>query len=275
MVIPFLFWNLKERPLQNLAVELAVEYGIRLVILTECALDSATILLAFRKEGLGEFEFCDTPARDDSDIKVFMRLPGATLEPVYDDPNNHVSIRRLMLSNGSNLLLVIVHSQSKRNWSDDDQILGTTRLSRRISDCEEEHLHRRTVLVGDLNMNPFEKGVVGSEGLHAVMTKRIAEAGHRVVDAADRHFFYNPMWRFFGERTDSPPGTYYYAAAGKPIAYYWNVFDQVLVRPSLMNRLTDVRILDRVKGVSLLDTRGIPDPEIGSDHLPLVFALDL
>ena len=34
--------------------------------------------------------------------------------------------------------------------------------------------HTRTILVGDLNVNPFEVAVVGAHGLHAVMAKQVA-----------------------------------------------------------------------------------------------------
>ena len=62
-------------------------------------------------------------------------------------------------------------------------------------------------------MNPFEEGVVGAKGLHAVMTRRIAAKGSRVVQGKEYPFFYNPMWGLFGDRQDSPSGTYYYSAS--------------------------------------------------------------
>ena len=33
--------------------------------------------------------------------------------------------------------------------------------------------HKRTVLVGDLNMNPFETGLVTASGLNATMTRKL------------------------------------------------------------------------------------------------------
>ncbi len=91
--------------------------------------------------------------------------------------------------------------------------------------------------------------------------------------AKTAHSSYNPMWRFFGERADGPPGTHFYAAGGKPIAYFWNMFDQVLVRPDLIDALVEVAIIDRIGGTSLLNAAGQPDVGVGSDHLPLVFVL--
>ena len=223
MRIPFIFWNLKQLPLEARVASLAAEHQARFIILAECSIQSAEMIAALDAAALPGFTVPLGVGGDEGDIKLFSRLPDYDIRPVFDDPNNHIVIRRLVRGAGPDLLLVIVHSQSKRNWSDDDQVQGAIRLGRTIAEWEKEFQHQRTMLVGDLNMNPFEKGVVGSGGLHAVMTRRIARRGTRVVDAEERPFFYNPMWSFFGERTEGPPGTHYYPAGGKPIAYFWNI----------------------------------------------------
>ena len=97
--------------------------------------------------------------------------------------------------------------------------------------------------------------------------------GERTVDAKPYDMFYNPMWRFFGDHTPGPAGTYWYRPA-KPVVYGWNLYDQLLLRPDLMDRLADLRILDRVGDQSLL-RNGRPDAAVASDHLPLYFAVDL
>jgi len=55
------------------------------------------------------------------------------------------------------------------------------------------------------------------------------------------------------------------------------MFDQVLVRPQLLGRFRNetVRIVERVGKAQLLDRRGIPDASRFSDHLPVLFRLDL
>jgi hypothetical protein len=77
-----------------------------------------------------------------------------------------------------------------------------------VRDVEKRVGHDRTIVVGDLNMNPFDAGIVGAEGLNAVMTKQIASQGGRKVDAVRYPFFYNPMWSHFGDSTheEYPPG---------------------------------------------------------------------
>ncbi|MHC4430644.1 MAG: hypothetical protein ACYTBS_02275, partial [Planctomycetota bacterium] len=77
-------------------------------------------------------------------------------------------------------------------------------------------------------MNPFEHGIVGAAGIHAVSDRSIAARGTRKVGGEDRRFFYNPMWSYFGDVSPGPPGTYFYDT-GTQVNLYWNIFDQVLI----------------------------------------------
>ncbi len=63
----------------------------------------------------------------------------------------------------------------------------------------------------------------------------------------------------------------------EPRAFFWNMFDQVLLRPDLLPRFSnqDLKILTSVGESSLLSARGLPDARIASDHLPLFFRLKL
>jgi len=70
-------------------------------------------------------------------------------------------------------------------------------------------------------------------------------------------------------------GSYFYDAR-EHVNYFWNVFDQVLLRPELAERFDPAR-LSIVKGVGslpLVQTNGRPDHKNGSDHLPLVFEVE-
>jgi hypothetical protein len=135
--------------------------------------------------------------------------------------------------------------------------------------------HARTILTGDLNMNPYEDGMVVSNGLHAVMTREIALRETRTVKFKSNVFFYNPMWRHFGQRPEGHAGTYYLASP-KTRADYWNIYDQVLIRPALLPYFhdEDLEIIHRDfdLNVSLL-RRGVPDHDSISDHLPILFRL--
>jgi len=151
----------------------------------------------------------------------------------------------------------------------------STRLARYVHEAELKVGHTRTIIVGDLNMNPFEAGVTGSEGLHAVMGRKEAEKGSRIVQGESCKFFYNPMWSKFGDTDSTPAGTYFYNSSN-PVNYYWNIFDQFLIRPSLLKFLDRdaVQVVSELQGKSLLTSAGRPDRKSMSDHLPIVCHLN-
>jgi hypothetical protein len=82
------------------------------------------------------------------------------------------------------------------------------------------------------------------------------------------------MWGLLGDRAIGPPGSYYYSASSS-IEYFWHLFDQVLLRPELMDTLKVLEILHTDGESSLLNQLGRPDSRTASDHLPILFRLDL
>ena len=125
-------------------------------------------------------------------------------------------------------------------------------------------------------MNPYEDGVVGARGLHAVMTRAIARKETRTVKFESNLYFFNPMWAHFGEKQEGHAGTYYYSSP-KERADFWNIYDQVLFRPELLPYFDngDLRILHRddEANESFLTPAGLPASVAVSDHLPILFRL--
>lgn len=128
--------------------------------------------------------------------------------------------------------------------------------------------------------------MLGAEGLNAVMTRAIARAESRTVGGKDYPFFYNLMWNHFGDATHEdhppgspehePPGTCYYSQ-GESRWYYWYLLDRVLVRPSLLPVFDprEVKILVTDGTTSFLTRGGLPNRNAVSDHLPLLFRLNV
>jgi hypothetical protein len=208
-------------------------------------------------------------------IQLFTRFPEAAVTDQFNDSSDgRLTIRRVTTSRPTDILLAALHFQSQMVWDADEQALQATVLQRDVSGTEDVVGHQRTVLVGDLNMNPFDLGVVGAQGLNAVMTRDLARGEGRTVAGRPYRFFYNPMWGCFGDRTPGPAGTYFFSASS-PCSYYWHLFDQVLLRPALMDALAELRILEEDGQESLLTARRRPRSADVSDHLPILVRLDL
>jgi endonuclease/exonuclease/phosphatase family metal-dependent hydrolase len=269
-MVTFLFWNIRKRPLQNLILALAKDNQVDVIMLAECHLPEQVLLETLNKDNAEyHFAYGECPA-----VRVFTRFNSDFLVRRYE--SERVSLRYLTLPACIEVLLAIVHLPSKLYFSDDSMAFECVALAKKVREQEGALGHSRTVIVGDLNMNPFEAGVASTEGLHAVMSRQVAARGSRTVQDRPYPFFYNPMWGRFGDRTDGPPGTYYYERS-EHVTYFWNIFDQVLVRPALLPTLDSdgPKVLTNAGGTSLLAPDGKPDWRGGSDHLPILFSLNL
>lgn len=271
--LTFLFWNTAGRPVGNIVASLARTHAVDVLVLAECA-SPEKVLSAANENTKVPFQW---PVGRLSRLTVLTRFPRRFLGPLYEE--ERISIRRLRLPARTEMLLVLVHLRSKLHRAEGSQIFEASRLARLIERQEEREKHSRTLVVGDFNMNPFEPGIVAAGGLHAVASRRIASEGARTVQGQTHRYFYNPMWNFLGDARESPPGTYY-RRRGDHVEYFWHAFDQVLVRPDLLDGFTagKVRILTGVPegGTnSFLTKAGFPNRQTASDHLPLLFKVAL
>lgn len=268
----FLFWNLNKKPLQAMIANLAECYELDVIMLAECTIPPEVLLVELNRLET-TYDFVEPLGC--TKISLFTRFPDHFIAPVHDD--NRLTIRHLTLPGLTDILLAVTHFPDKRNRKESSQVLECTRLADSIRRAEEVVQHTRTVLVGDLNMNPFENGMVGAIGLHGVMTRDVASRQSRVVEGAEYPFFYNPMWGCLGDGSPGPPGSYYYPGS-EQVVFFWNMFDQVLIRPELLDRFqyNSLQVLVSDGYTSLVrDKSGVPDSKRASDHLPLYFSLDL
>jgi hypothetical protein len=209
-------------------------------------------------------------------VRVFTRIAISKWKKRQSDPiNARMAIWSIDIGKPQGILLAVAHFLSKMNANEGEQAMLAGEMAKEISRVEDHVGYERTVVVGDLNMNPFESGVAGGLSLHAVMTKELARRGTRIIQGKKYPFFYNPMWGFFGDRTHGPAGTYYHHAANINDVF-WHMFDQVLLRPTLIDSLHDLMILDRIGEHDLLTKQAkLPHRDEYSDHLPLGFRMKL
>jgi len=267
----FLVWNVHGQQLASAVASLVEDNDTDVVVLVESSILPASLLEHLNQ---GEFQFEYAPSLVPAHrISIYTRFPSAMSSPVHED--DRITIRKIRLPAKNEFLLVAVHMRSKQHMTAEDQDEEIRQLACVTCEVEDRAGHSRTILVGDLSMNPFEPVMVKPFGMNSTMSRKIAARRERVIGGRRSNpFFYNPMWSLLGDNPE-PPGTYYYL--GKHVSYYWNVFDQVLIRPDLVEEFQpeSLRIIDRVKRQPLVSGSGIPKHTTLSDHLPISFSIDL
>jgi len=268
----FLFWNIKRNPIQKIIGDIVEIYEVDIVILAECKIGEIDLLRELNR-GSSIFSLA-SPAI--GKILIYVRFPAGWLRTLKDTLD--LSIRHLENPvTDSKTIIVAAHLPSKSHYDADvlENIASESREE--IESVEREVCHTNTIVVGDLNMNPFEKGVASFLGFHGVMDKRVAQKGSRVMRGKQRGFFYNPMWSLMGDESCGPPGTFYYNDSSSLQNFYWNTLDQVLLRPDLIPLFPDneLKIITEINSCSLVSDNGIPKSSTVSDHLPLLFKIDI
>lgn len=202
----------------------------------------------------------------DNSIGLHVDLPGAVIVPLADAPGRY-SVVALHFGDGQELILAAAHLPARPWTSEIGQDEACQDLAEAIRQAEQRRGHRQTVLAGDLNVQPYERGVVRERALRAVMDRRIAD---RARAAQASPFFYNPMWSHYGDRSLGPAGTYY-SSGGGHLATYWYMLDQVLLRPELLDRASgfSLEIVETAGSLALYrEGAGLINSSV-SDHLPV------
>jgi hypothetical protein len=154
--------------------------------------------------------------------------------------------------------------------NEDDHMAESRYFKKNFDQIEDDIGIKKSVIIGDFNMNPFEKGMVSADGFHSIPCSKVIQTkkGKRTIRDREHTMFYNPMWNLLGD-IDNKPGTYYHSSNSYNV-YFWNILDQVIMRPDLIDYFDkySLKILTNTGEISLIDNNGKPKV---SDHLPITF----
>jgi len=266
-----MFWNTNGRAPGAAIGELCRDHRVDILLLAEMETKSALLVTEINRVTGTARTFWELPRRE-SRIRALTHYAPGEVRPAFDD--GHVKVLELHPPIGRPLLIVAAHLPSKLWLGEDEQNYRFRRLRKDIEAQEARAGHRNTVVIGDLNVNPFEDALTAADGLQGVMDRTVAARPARMVQGQSWDYFYNPMWSRLGDDSKGPPGTYWHTGSGL-VSHFWNTFDQVLLRPGLLacydrdGLVVPTHVGDRSILHHGADGTGV------SDHLPVVLALSI
>jgi len=235
-----LFWNLNKKDLTDVIKEIAEKYDIDIFVFCEYAIDDYKFITSLNNQSK---IFNEVENYDLNRLKVFSSIDTKKFKPL--EFSDFWGIYEVERTGYPKFILTTVHLPSKMWFTSDSQSTEIEFLSDDIKESVDKTNNKNVVLLGDFNVNPFEKGMITTKGLHSTMDKRIALTGGRKVQNRFFEFYYNPMWNFLG------------------------------FSPSLVNfiNIKDIEIVIKTKSFNLVNNNARIDKKY-SDHLPLKFTIN-
>ncbi len=183
--------------------------------------------------------------------------------------DNRYAIYKIEIATGI-ILIAAIHNVSKMSNGTLDQLDILQRIQSDLINQETKFETKNSIIVGDFNINPFEEISVSSNSLFAIPYREELKNTTAVRQGVKREKFFNPSWKFLSNQ--KPPYASYYYSNSSSVNYYWNMFDQVIIRPELVSAFNmDVfSIITETKTCQLM-LNGKPNKNSFSDHLPIFF----
>lgn len=257
-----LFWNTHNNiNINTILGEIIIENGVDIIALAEYSANIDNLIDSLKECGIEMQKYVCSSQR----ITVIGNINNA-IPALQDDKYS------FQIINGYIFCFVHLPSQIYTN-NEAARIITIDRIITDTNKIERKNNTENTIIVGDFNINPFDYGMIAANHFHSIPFYDIAKKNSRIIENQNFKMFYNPMWRFFGDLYE-PYGTHYYSGS-RADNIFWNIYDQVMIRPTLRQSFVDenLKIITETSTYSLLNKNGHPDKKKVSDHLPLLFEI--
>ncbi|MCW5212214.1 hypothetical protein VU04_04805, partial [Desulfobulbus sp. TB] len=241
---------------------LAISTAADVIVLNENTVSTSVTLHALRSTVSADF-FIPTFI---SDKRFHCFCRNASLDVSELHSGFRTSVRKFRLGH-QRILLALVHGVDLRNYDAETRQSFVQELVRELDFVREDKKINRLILLGDFNVNPYDRPMNLAAGLNAMMTQECTAKGSRRHLGKDYDFYYNPMWSLLGDNTKGPAGTVYDTSNQGP--YGWSMFDQVILHHSVVPFFQDIEIVTEAGEHSFMDKNGSPDAKNASDHFPI------
>jgi len=262
--VNILFWNINGKNPVGCLQELLVENGVDLLVLAEYPCDIKLLCQHVNMTSCLQYK-----AIPNIGIGAVQCLINCEYDVDLLTEDDHY--KTITVSTGNyELLVAMVHARSKLRADSVTQMIGLSKLYNDISTHEDVLNCKKSIAIGDFNVSPYEEAFVSASGIHAIPYPDAVKKESRMIFGQVYQKFYNPTWRLLGKR-DAPYTTYYYDRSGQACNIYWHMFDQVIIRPTLIKAFDEEspKITAHTTNHRLLRKNNTPDKINYSDHLPL------
>lgn len=271
-IIRFIFWNIKQKELSQTIKSLVMDHDYpEVIVLSETTQESrSSINSILSSHGYISRTQLDSKVR----VAVFDKFDNSMV--IYFKEGQRFTILIYKINN-QHIMVVGVHLDSPASYPHvDDRYVCATQQFTIIEEVEHTYNVQKKIILGDFNMDPFDRGMVGELSFKATHCKKTA-----LRTTTNKRYFFNPSWSLYSNdltaQEGKPPGTIHYVPRNKDsFVDYWHVFDQVLIRPELFsNYVNSFDVITSISKENLLNEDFIPNREQFSDHLPIKYIVKL
>lgn len=257
------FWNINKHSINDYLTDLVLSKELDVLALLEHSGDKED-LEALLVSLQGHYRIINNPA---CERVIWLLKRSISFE--YGPQSTYYSFLII-----NDLILCALHMPSNLFEGDYDRSNIALEIINKLSVLEERLATSKTIIMGDFNEDPYDSNCLGAYHFHGIPIANKALKESRVVNGIRYKMFYNPMWNYFGDNT-SPPGTYYHSGTGAKEPF-WHIYDQVLLRPKLVDSFSfdNLEVLTQINSNDLLTRRGNPKHKI-SDHLPVSLEIEV
>ncbi len=274
-----MFWNVNGRGNEFCSTLYSLAQNVDILLLTESKIEDSEIK---KNIGLEKVPYKSGFYETELTPRLYTKIPLTKIEHYSSAPSKRMVFYNLQTVEYGEIIIAGIHFPSKATYHGQTQLSLATTYSNWLYEIENQRKHTQTVLFGDFNMNPFEAGMIEPQAFNATLLYDVAKQGQRTFHFQKFYYFYNPMWNWLGDReyksgTPKLPGSFYYKTTDDVTQIYWNVFDKVIIRPSIIDAIdyATIKIHEVIPVSTLIRQDFNKRPDNFTDHLPLTFNLKI
>ncbi len=258
-----LFWNTHNNKINPYIANLVQDYCIDVLIMAEYNADKDELALLLKEHQQSLIQYntfgCD---------RIQFWSSYADVEAAIQDPYYSIQIIK------KEYIICCVHLFTDMYGDRSDERLAIIQqIMSDIKTKEDEINSKKTLIIGDINEMPYDRGCLNANGFHGLPALNTKDEPTRSVNHIEYRKFYNPMWNLMGDFS-YPPGTYYLNQA-KLKNPMWYMLDQVILSKDILplfNR-ESLKIITTCTYADLMDKNMHPNVNI-SDHFPIMCEIE-